>query len=229
MLVPFNIYFNGILLLSLHFLCNAGLLLMFHTQTTIHKNSAVGELKYFRGQWDLKQVAELPSVGQSFQFFGTWNPVKTRIIRIYEHLSEDTTSAGLQSMEENIGSLELISSWRQENEISDWLDLPVSKVQDSRAVSVLRLELCIAGEPSSHSQPFQLSVSGSCSVRTDLKLRVWAFPGRNAVVALCSTFIPLWVLLWAGFMSAWNRLILGLAPSIQFPSKTWEGKQNSYQ
>lgn len=198
------------------------------------RNSAVGELKYFRGQWDMKQVAELPSVGHSLQFFGTWNTVKTIIIRISEHFSEDTTSVGLQFMEGNIGSLELISSWRQENESSNWLELPMSKVQDSRAVSVLRLKLCIAWELRSHGQPFQVSFSGSCSVRTDLKLKVWAFLGRNTVVTLCYTFILLWVLLWVGLCLAGTDSSLGWFHLFSFLltsswNKTWEGKQNSYQ
>lgn len=172
-------------------------------------NSAVGELKYFRGQWHMKQVAVLPSGGHSLQFLGTWNPVKTTIIRIYEHLSEDTTSVGLQFMEGNIGSLELISSWRQENERSNCLELPISKVQVSRAVSVLRLELCIAWQPRSHGQHFQVSYSG----RTDLKLEVWVSPGWNAVVTLCSTFV-LRVLLRVGFISAWDTPIFGVVLSI---------------
>lgn len=91
------------------------------------RNSAVGELKYFRGHWHMQQVTGLSSVGHNLQFFGTWNPVKTIIIRIYEHLSEDTTSVGLQFIEGNTGSLELISSWGQENERSDWLELPIAR------------------------------------------------------------------------------------------------------
>lgn len=55
------------------------------------RNLAVGELKCFGGQWYVKLVTELPSVDHSLQFLGTWNLVKT-IIRIYEHLTEETTS-----------------------------------------------------------------------------------------------------------------------------------------
>lgn len=176
-------------------------------------NSAVGELNYLRGQWHMKQVAVLPSGGHSLQFFGAWNPVKTTIIRIYEHLSEDTTSVGLQFMEGNIGSLELISSWRQENERSNCLELPISKVQVSRAVSALRLKLCIAWQPRRHGQHFQVSYSG----RTDLKLEVWVSPGWNAVVTLCSTFV-LRVLLCVGFISAWDTPIFGVVLSIQLPA-----------
>lgn len=171
-------------------------------------NSAVGELKYFRGQWHMKQVAVLPSGGHSLQFFGTWNPVKTTIIRIYEHLSEDTTSVGLQFMEGNIGSLELISSWRQENERSNCLELPISKVQVSRAVSALRLKLCIAWQPRRHGQHFQVSYSGSCSENWS---KAWglSFPWEKCcgdfMLHVCSSSAPVcWVYICLGYTNLWG-------------------------
>lgn len=40
----------------------------------------------------MKLVTELPSVDHSLQFLVTQNLLKTVIIRIYEHLTEDTIS-----------------------------------------------------------------------------------------------------------------------------------------
>lgn len=105
---------------------------------------------------------------------------------------------GFSSWKE-IQSLELISCWRQENERSNWLELPMSKVQVSRAVSVVIF--IVTAQKSWPALPvWELIYSLSCELsQAETLWWLYATPSFFPECSCVLGFICLgWTNLWAG-------------------------------